>query len=112
MNSGEQSPEPETPKASFNLPPRPGEDKYAAARSEFRVKPPMPPPPPSVRAASQGPKVSPPPPSVRAASQGPVFARRGDPSLYTVHVDGRTDAHAKAEAAFTATPCAPAAGGF
>lgn len=104
MNSEERSQEPETP--DFNLPPRypsfsaQAEKPYAVPRSEFRVNPPMPPPPPM-----KDPQKPPPPPSVRAAaSQAPkVYARRSDPSLYTVHVDGRSESCAQAEAAFQST---------
>lgn len=105
MNS-DPSPEPESPE--FNLPgmpPRPPlfptqtekSVPYATPRSEFRVNAPTAPPPmPSTRApASQAPK---------------VYARRGDPSLYTVHVDGRTEACANAEAAFQPTGTSTATG--
>lgn len=103
MNSGMQSPEPETP--DFNLPPRPPTFStpvekpmsFATPRSEFRANPPMPPlPTPSGRAT--------------ASQTTKVYARRGDPALYTVHVDGRSEASAKAEAAFQATPCSAGTG--
>lgn len=96
MNSDE--PESSDPYSNdFNLPPRPPvfaahSEKsvpYATPRSEFKTSMNAPPPPPP----SSGFRAS--------SSHTPkVYARRGDPSMYTHHVDGRSEFSAKAEAAF------------
>jgi len=94
----ETSPEAEE-NVDSNLPPRPPVFKahtvftersapYATPRSEFHtsINAPPPAPPQSFKsAASQPPK---------------MYARRGDPSMYTVHVDGRSNFSVQAEAVF------------
>eukprot|EP00746_Dinoflagellata_sp_MGD_P116131 gnl/MRDRNA2_/MRDRNA2_52050_c0_seq1.p1 gnl/MRDRNA2_/MRDRNA2_52050_c0~~gnl/MRDRNA2_/MRDRNA2_52050_c0_seq1.p1 ORF type:complete len:333 (+),score=59.48 gnl/MRDRNA2_/MRDRNA2_52050_c0_seq1:62-1060(+) len=94
MNSDVNSDEPES-SSDFNLPPRPPvftahSEKsvpYAAPRSEFKTSINAPPPPSSGFRASSTPAPK-------------VYARRSDPSMYTHHVDGRSEFSAKAEAAF------------